>query len=83
MATAVDHGNGQALRVAAVWGTTVIALRVLERGQSFELGESELAVLPIPDGIEMPQIPLRGQAGGWDVDARGVHGGLLRLRGRD
>jgi hypothetical protein len=83
MATAVDHGNGQALRVAAVWGTTVVALKVLSRGESFELGESELAVLPIPDGIEMAQIPLRGQAGGWDVDARGVQGGLLRLRGRD
>jgi len=83
MATAVEAGNAQALRVAAVWGTTVIALKVLERGQSFELGESELAVLPIPDGIEMAAMPLRGQAGGWDVDARGTIGGLLRLRGRD
>lgn len=84
MSTAAEAGNSsQALRVAAVWGTTVIALKVLERGQSFELGETLNAALPIPDGIEMSSIPLRGQAGGWDVDARGVVGGLLRLRGRD
>ncbi|MGH7280282.1 MAG: hypothetical protein ACRELY_02075, partial [Polyangiaceae bacterium] len=80
---AAETGNSQALRVAAVWGTTVIALKVLERGQSFELGESETSAIPIPDGLEMSAIPLRGQAGGWDVDARGVVGGLLRLRGRD
>ena len=83
MSTAADTGSTQALRVAAVWGTTVIALKVLERGQSFELGESETATLPMPEGLEMSAIPLRGQAGGWDVDARGVVGGLLRLRGRD
>lgn len=83
MSTAGEAGQSQALRVAAVWGTTVIALKVLERGQSFELGETETAALPVPDGLEMSMMPLRGQAGGWDVDARGVVGGLLRLRGRD
>ncbi|HEX7665491.1 MAG TPA: AgmX/PglI C-terminal domain-containing protein [Polyangiaceae bacterium] len=80
---AAETGSAQALRVAAVWGTTVIALKVLQRGESFELGETETAALPIPDGLEMASIPLRGQQGGWDVDARGVVGGLLRLRGRD
>lgn len=70
------------LRVAAVWGTTVVALDTLERGESFELGEGENAILPVPDGIEMSATPLRGSVGGWELDARGCLGGLLTLRGR-
>jgi hypothetical protein len=71
-----------ALRVAAVWGTTVVALRTLKRGESFLLGESENADLPIPDGIEMSPTPLKGGPGGWELDTRGSVGGLLTLRGR-
>jgi len=70
------------LRVAAVWGTTVVALDTLERGESFELGEGENSILPVPDGIEMSSTPLRGSVGGWELDARGCIGGLLTLRGR-
>jgi hypothetical protein len=71
-----------ALRVAAVWGTTVVAMKTLERGSSFVLGDDLDATLPIPDGIEMSAMPLRAAAGGWELDARGSVGGLLTLRGR-
>ena len=71
-----------ALRVAAVWGTTVVALKTLERGESFVLGEADGAVLPIPDGDRDVSAPLRAAQGGWELDARGCVGGLLTLRGR-
>jgi len=71
-----------ALRVAAVWGTTVVALRTLVRGESFVLGDDERAALPIPDGLEMSSTPLRAAAAGWELDPRGSIGGLLTLRGR-
>ncbi len=71
-----------ALRVAAVWGTTVVALRTLSRGQSFVLGDGVASDLPIPDGIEMSPTPLKGGQGGWELDTRGCVGGLLTLRGR-
>jgi hypothetical protein len=71
-----------ALRVAAVWGTTVVALKTLVRGESFLLGDGEGRELPIPDGVEISEAPLRAAQGGWDLDARGCVGGLLTLRGR-
>lgn len=71
-----------ALRVAAVWGTTVVALRTLERGESFVLGDGDDAELPIPDGLDISGAPIRAAAGGWELDARGAIGGLLTLRGR-
>src|SRR5688572_3941670 len=74
--------NEQVLRVAAVWGTTVVALKTLYAGQSFVLGDHEEAVLPIPDGLEMAAVPIRAAQGGWQLDARGTLGGLLTLRGR-
>lgn len=71
------------LRVAAVWGTTVLEMRTLTRGQSFWLGETPGCVLPMPDGVDMSASPLRAsQGGGWELDARGAFGGTLRLRGR-
>jgi hypothetical protein len=71
-----------ALRVAVAWGTTVVALRTLSRGESFELGDGKDAELPIPDGFEMSPAPIRAAVGGWELDARGCIGGLLTLRGR-
>ena len=71
-----------ALRVAVVWGTTVVALRTLARGESFHLGDAPDASLPIPEGLEMAPSPVRAAAGGWELDARGCLGGLLTLRGR-
>lgn len=72
----------QVLRVAAVWGTTVVALRTLDRGQSFRLGDDKLSELPIPDGVEMSALPLQASQGGWLLDAQGARSGLLMLRGR-
>src|ERR1700728_2918584 len=83
MAELASTGS-QVLRVAAVWGTTVVALRTLSRGESFQMREGKGSVLPIPDGILMSDKPLRGSpTGGWDLDAQGVVSGALRLRGRD
>jgi len=80
---AASVAGSQALRVAAVWGTTVLDLRTLPRGQSFSLGDEAGQVLPIPDGVLMSAAPLRASQGGWEVDALGVTGGMLKLRGRD
>lgn len=71
-----------ALRVAVVWGTTVVALKTLVRGESFHVGDAPEATLPVPEGVEMATVPLRAAASGWELDARGCLGGLLTLRGR-
>jgi hypothetical protein len=71
------------LRVAAVWGTTVVALRSLGMGESFMLGDAEGAVLPIPDGLDMSSTPVHASQGAWEIDARGAVTGVLKLRGRD
>ncbi len=73
----------QILRVAAVWGTTVLATRTLERGESFVLGAGDAGGIAVPDGVDMPQTPVRASPGGWEIDARGTVSGMLRLRGRD
>lgn len=83
MASASMVAGSQALRVAAVWGTTVLDFRTLARGESFTMGEGAKHVLPIPDGVVMSAIPLRASQGGWEVDALGAEGGTLKLRGRD
>lgn len=82
-ATVTATGRPQVLRVAAVWGTTVVGIRTLNRGESFELGGIDGKNMPVPDGIEMSTAPVRGGLSGWEIDARGAVGGLLRLRGRD
>lgn len=71
-----------ALRVAIVWGTTVVAMKTLGRGESFEVGDGPTAALPVPDGVDMAPVPVRAAASGWELDARGCLGGLLTLRGR-
>jgi hypothetical protein len=75
-------GRPQDLRVAAVWGTTVVTLKSLKRGQSFQFGDTPLDAMPMPDGLEIPPTPLRAAQGGWDLDPRGAIGGMMRLRGR-
>lgn len=82
MSTKTTPQAPNALRVAIVWGTSVVALRTLQRGQSFYLGDGKDAVLPVPDGVQMSEAPVRANAGGWELDARGCIGGLLTLRGR-
>jgi hypothetical protein len=73
----------QLLRVAAVWGTTVLTTKMLSRGDSFVLGHGDPGTVPMPEGIDMPQTPIRAGQGGWEIDARGAVSGILRLRGRD
>ncbi len=68
------------LRVAAVWGTTVLHLRTLRKGESFTLGDGTIAP---PDNVELPELPVKGSAQGWEIDPKGTLGGLVRLRGRD
>lgn len=82
MATAAIASQ-PALRVAAVWGTTVVALKTLRAGQSFGLGVEPGDLVPVPDGIDMSATPVRANASGWDLDARGAVAGALRIRGRD
>jgi hypothetical protein len=84
MAEAAAVTGSQVLRVAAVWGTTVVAMRTLARGESFELGDGKGAALPVPDGLLISPAPLRASpVGGWDLDAHGAVAGALRLRGRE
>ncbi len=83
MTAAATALRPQVLRVAAVWGTTVLATKTLERGESFVLGEGAPQAVPMPDGVDMPKTPVRAAQGGWEIDARGTVSGILRLRGRD
>ena len=71
------------LRVAAAWGTTVLSVKNLLVGESYVLGETEGASMVMPDGLAASPTPVRAVATGWELDARGVSSGLLRLRGRD
>lgn len=71
-----------ALRAAAVWGTNVVAVRDLGAGQSFVFGEGKGAILPKPDNIQIADSPVVAMAGGWQLDCRGVLGGVVYLRGR-
>lgn len=80
MSKDVIAGAPELLRCAAVWGTTVLRVEVLERGTSFTFGDG--SPLPIPDDVEMSTAPLRAIAGGWVLDPKGARGGTLTLRGR-
>src|SRR5271166_1206650 len=71
------------LRVAAAWGTTIVGMRMLPRGQDCILGEVPGALAPMPDGLHAPASPLRAVGGGWELDARGAVSGVLVLRGRE
>lgn len=71
------------LRVAAAWGTTILGVKLLERGQDCFLGEASGALSAIPDGVDASERPLRAVAGGWELDARGAVSGTVLLRGRE
>ena len=70
------------LRTAAVWGTFVLASRDLRSGESLEVGEGESALYAKPDASSVADLPIRAVGTGWELDARGVTGGVLHLRGR-
>src|SRR5690349_17652647 len=71
------------LRTAATWGTTVLAVRHLDVGESLVLGDAEQALLPKPDGTPVADRPVRAMNAGWEIDAAGATGGILYLRGRE
>ena len=71
------------LRTAAVWGTSVIAVDDLVTGRSLLVGDTEDALLAKPEGSQLSDIPIRAVGQGWELDARGVTGGKLFLRGRE
>jgi len=70
------------LRTAAVWGTTVLAVRHLATGESLELGDGETAIVTKPDGAIISDQPVRAAGAGWELDARGATSGVVYLRGR-
>ena len=70
------------LRTATVWGTTVLATRVLASGQSLSIGDADGALGPKPDGTTIADHPIRAVGQGFELDARGATGGELSLRGR-
>jgi hypothetical protein len=76
--------SGHTLRVAAVWGTTILGVRMLQRGESYAFGEGDDAASAVaPEGLDIAPVPLRAVGNGWELDPRGVVRGVLRLRGRD
>jgi hypothetical protein len=70
------------LRTAAVWGTTVLAVRHLGSGESLLVGDDETAIVPKPDGSAIADHPVRAVGSGWELDPRGATGGVVYLRGR-
>jgi hypothetical protein len=81
--TAAAAPGPPVLRVAAAWGTTIVGVRLLDRGFDCLLGEIPGALAPMPDGLSASATPLRAVAGGWELDARGAISGKLVLRGRE
>jgi len=71
------------LRVAAAWGTTVLSVKHLLSGESYELGDGPAASMIMPDGLFAAAVPVRAVGSGWELNAQGVSNGLLRLRGRE
>jgi hypothetical protein len=74
--------NPIVLRTAASWGTTVLATRVLNSGQSLAVGDTEDALVAKPDGTAVADSPIRAVGTGWELDACGATSGELHLRGR-
>jgi hypothetical protein len=84
MTAAVSPAPGPPiLRVAAAWGTTIVGVRLLDRGCDCVLGELPGALAALPDGLGACPRPLRAVGGGWELDARGAISGKLVLRGRE
>ncbi len=75
--------SAQVLRVAAVWGTTIVGVKLLASGEDCVLGDEPGALATMPDGMFASAAPLRAVASGWELDARGAVNGTLTLRGRE
>ncbi len=70
------------LRTAALWGSYVVASRELSRGEPLAVGDTPGALIAKPDQSSIADLPIRAVGNGWELDARGVTGGMLNLRGR-
>lgn len=70
------------LRAATVWGTTVLATRLLGEGESLHIGEGKDTLGVKPETSAGSDLPIRAVGRGWELDARGATGGELLLRGR-
>ena len=70
----------RSLRVAAIWGETVLGSKVLAPGEAFDW-RSSLGVNPPELGV--PPDVVRAVGGAWELDPRGALQGFLRMRGRD
>lgn len=79
----VASSSPPVLRVAAVWGTTIVGFALLERGRDCRFGDDADALAPMPEGVHAAPTPLRAVSSGWELDARGAVSGLLTLRGRE
>ena len=82
MSAPQPHQLPVVLRTAAVWGTTVLAVRNLGTGESLKLADGEGNFVAKPDGAQISDFPVRAVGTGWELDARGATGGELLLRGR-
>jgi hypothetical protein len=69
------------LKVAALWGTEVVAHRELRPGESLGIGDRPGSLVAKPDGVAAPDYPVHAVRGGWEVDPAGTTGGLLHLGG--
>jgi len=69
------------LKVAALWGTAVVAHCELRPGESLGIGDRPGALVAKPDGVAAPDYPVRAVEGGWEIDRAGCTGGLLYLGG--
>jgi hypothetical protein len=79
----MTDASAQVLRVAAAWGTTIVGVKLLERGQDCVLGESPGALSVMPHALAASSMPLRAVGRGWELDARGAVSGVVVLRGRE
>ncbi len=67
------------LQVAALWGTEVVAHQQLARGASLSIGERPGCLIAKPDGVTVPDCPIRADGASWEVDSLGCTEGLLQL----
>ncbi len=76
--------DARSLRVAAIWGETVLGSAVLNPGEVFDW-QSTIGVSPpeLEAQGQIPTEPVRSMGGNWELDPRGAVAGYLRMRGRE
>ncbi len=76
--------DARCLRVAAVWGETVLGSAVLKPGEAFDW-KATIGISPpeLETQGQIPAEPVRSMGGNWELDPRGAASGYLRMRGRE